>query len=115
MKYHENKCHFEELKNFPFTCKHAQCNKKFKTKSEKLSHHLEKEASCFNDHTVLLKILAECKWNLKGMVDCLNTKEKAEIKLDLENLEATFNKKFEESENKEMFKSIVGNNFISEF
>ena len=88
---------------------------KFKTKSDKLTHHLEKEANCMNDHLVLLKILSECKSNLNYLVNSMDDKEKLNIKSDLDNLEFNFKKKFEESENKEMFKSIVGTSFINEF
>ena len=61
LKYHEKTVHKEENELFPYSCEHIGCNEKFKTKQEKLRHHLDVDKDCYNETNKILRLLQELK------------------------------------------------------
>jgi len=109
MKYHERTWHSKEISDYPFSCEHLGCNKKFKNKKLKMMHHNQMEPNCNTEKINLIKLIKKYKEFLNYLISLK--------KIDVsENLECyrSLNNAYTDAKNKlidtEILFCLVGKN-----
>jgi hypothetical protein len=98
----------DEVTNYPYTCIHTKCNKRFPTVKEKLEHHWETDQECqveVNDYLGLLTKLIQIYNQLEAPEEICNEeknmlKEKIASTLNSTGIIDEYSKIFDDSVNK---------------
>ncbi len=61
LRYHEKTYHAKEIKDFPYSCIHSNCNMRFRTVKEKLEHHWKNDHECDNEIKEYFQLLKTMK------------------------------------------------------
>jgi len=64
LKYHQVKYHPSEVKEFPITCIHSNCNYKYRNENEKLIHHYQTSSNCYEDTSNLISLFHKLEFTL---------------------------------------------------
>lgn len=89
-------------------CSHSDCMQKFKTKKMKLTHHNKLDSECRTDKQLIIRLIAEYKSAILGLVKSNSSQANFNM---IKELESSYNEVKKDLSEYEYFNSTSGDNF----